>query len=169
MPAKLTIHRWPVIEGYDSALLRHFTVPGTKRRMLLRSDVGPYLVAFASEYHRLIAPIDTGTFDDWAYHPPRKGRASSQISDHSGGVAIDLNATKEGAQNRSNVTWWRHPVRALRLRKLRKKYHLLEWGGDYRNFYDPMHWTFNYGVDKAKVMAEIKRLGISKAGVPGGS
>ena len=160
MAIPLTIHKWPVIENYGSPLLKHFTVPGTKRKMLLRSDVGPYLVAFAAEYHQQIAPIDVGTFDDWAYHPPRKGRASNSISDHSGGVAIDLNATKEGAQNKANISWWRRPARALRLKRLRRKYHLLEWGGDYRNFYDPMHWTFKHGVTKAQIIAEMKRLGI---------
>lgn len=155
-----SIHGWDVIPAYGHKMLKLFPVPGTKRQMLLRKDVGPYLVAFAAEYHKKIAPIDTGTFDDWAYHPPRKGRASSAISDHSAGVAIDLNATREGAQNVANKKWWARPITALRLRALRKKYHLLEWGGDYRTFYDPMHWTFKHGVTARQVLAEMRRLGI---------
>ena len=144
-------------------MLRLFTIPGTKRKMRLRKDVGPYLVAFASEYHTKIAKIDRGTFDDWAWAPVRTGRASSRISDHCGGVAIDLNATKEGSQSKSNTWWVRHPVKARRMRRLLKKYRLLEWGGDYKRFYDPMHLVIQK-PDVAAVRKEMKRLGITPAG-----
>lgn len=158
-----TIHGWPVIKTYSDPLLRNFKVPGTKRSLKLRKDVGGYLIAFASEYHKLIAPIDVGTYDDWAYHPPRKGNASSKISDHSGGVAIDLNATKEGSQSKSNVWWVKHPLKAARMKVLLRKYKLLEWGGNYKNFYDPMHFTFRtYNIPAIK--AEMKRLGITPSG-----
>jgi hypothetical protein len=144
-------------------MLRNFLVPGTKRSLKLRKDVGPYLIAFASEYHTQIAPIDVGTYDDWAYHPPRKGNASSKISDHSGGVAIDLNATKEGSQSKSNVWWAKHPIKAARMKALLRKYKLLEWGGNYRNFWDPMHLCI-HTPDVALVKKEMKRLGITASG-----
>ena len=155
-----TIHGWPVIEHRDDARLHLFKVPGVDRKFLLRYDVGPYLVAFAREYHDQIAKLTGGTFDDWSWAPPRPGRASSKTSDHCGGVALDLNATKEGAQSSTNLTWWKNPIRRRRLEKLRAKYKLLEWGGDYVHFRDPMHWTFRHGVTAAMVKAEIKRLGI---------
>ena len=163
MSKKTTIKGWPVIEHGNSPMLRLFTIPGTKRKMRLRKDVGPYLVAFASEYHKLIAPIDKGTFDDWAWAPVRTGRASSRISDHCGGVAIDLNATKEGSQSKSNTFWVRHPVKAARMRRLLRKYRLLEWGGNYRNFWDPMHLVIKT-PDIVAVRDEMRRLGITPAG-----
>ena len=158
-----TIHGWPVIARGDSPMLRLFTVPGTKRKFLLRRDVGPYLVAFASEYHTQIEPIDVGTFDDWAWAPPRKGRASEKISDHCGGVAIDLNATKEGSQSKSNVYWMKHPVKALRMRALLRKYRLLEWGGDFKRFFDPMHITLP-NPSEPEVIKEMRALGITPSG-----
>jgi hypothetical protein len=144
-------------------MLRLFTIPGTKRKMRLRKDVGPYLVAFASEYHKLIAPIDKGTFDDWAWAPVRTGRASTRVSDHCGGVAIDLNATKEGSQSKSNTWWVRHPIKARRMRRLLRKYRLLEWGGDYKRFYDPMHLVIK-SPDVKGVGDEMKRLRITPSG-----
>ena len=158
-----TIKGWDVIPTMNDPRLRLFTVPGTNRKMRLRKDVGPYLIAFASEYHKDIAPIDQGTFDDWAWTVPRKGNASSKISDHCGGVAIDLNATKEGSQSKSNVWWAKHPVKAARMRGLLKKYKLLEWGGDYKNFYDPMHLVI-VKPDVNAVKREMLRLGITPAG-----
>ena len=163
MVERLTIKGWPVIRSGNDPLLKEFTVPGTKRKLRLRKDVGPYLVAFASEYHKLIEPIDVGTFDDWAWAPVRKGRASTRVSDHCGGVAIDLNATKEGSQSPSNVYWRKHPVKALRMRQLLKKYRLLEWGGDYKKFFDPMHLVI-HTPDPKLVKAEMAKLGITPSG-----
>lgn len=163
MAAQFTIKGWPVISKGTDPLLKEFTVPGTKRKLRLRKDVGPYLVAFASEYHQQIEPIDDGRLDDWAWAPVRKGRASTRVSDHCGGVAIDLNATAEGSQSPSNVYWRKHPVKALRMRALLKKYHLLEWGGDYKKFFDPMHLTL-HTPDVKLVRAEMARLGITPSG-----
>lgn len=163
MASDKTIHGWPVIARSNSPMLKLFTVPGTKRKFLLRRDVGPYLVAFASEYHQQIEPIDVGTFDDWAWSPVRKGRASEKISDHCGGVAIDLNATREGSQSKSNVYWRKHPVKALRMRALLKKYRLLEWGGDYRSFVDPMHLCIA-NPSEPEVIKEMRALGITPSG-----
>lgn len=159
-----TIHGWPVIADGSSTKLKLFTIPGTKRKIKLHKQLGPYLVAFAAEYHQLIAPIDEGTLDDWGWAPVRKGRASDQISDHCAGVAMDLNATKEGSQGAGSLSFWRNPVKRTRLAALRRKYRLLEWGGDYKRFRDPMHWTFKHGVGTAAVLAEIKKLGIGPNG-----
>ena len=158
-----TIKGWDVIPTMNDPRLKLFTVPGTKRHMRLRRDVGPYLVAFIAEYHRVIQPIDVGTYDDWAWTAPRKGRASSSISDHCGGAAVDLNATKEGSQSRSNVWWKKHPLKALRMKRLLNQYKLLEWGGNYKNFYDPMHLVIKT-PNVTLVKNEMKRLGITSTG-----
>lgn len=160
---KYSINNWPVIESGSSPLLKEFTIPGTKRKVRLRRDVGPYLVAYAAEYHQKIAPIDVGTFDDWAWSPVRNGRASDDISDHCAGVALDLNATAEGSQSKSNVFWIRHPLKAAAQRSLLRKFRLLEWGGNYKRVWDPMHVVIKDNDVKA-VKAEMKRLGITATG-----
>lgn len=163
--ADRTIHGWPIIFMADSPKLKLFTIPGTSRKIRLHKTLGPYLVAFAAEYHQQIAPIDQGTFDDWGWCPLRDGRASSLPSDHCAGVAMDLNATKEGSQGAGSLTFWRNPIKRARLARLRRKYRLLEWGGDYSpRFRDPMHWTFKNGVGNAAVESEIAKLGIGPNG-----
>lgn len=158
-----TIKGWDVIPSMSDPRLKLFTVPDTKRHMRLRKDVGSYLVAFIAEYHRVIRPIDVGTYDDWAWTAPRKGRASSSISDHCGGVAVDLNATAEGSQSKSNVWWKRNPLKYMALKRLLKKYNLLEAGITYKNFWDPMHFVVK-NPDVSQVKAEMKRLGITPTG-----
>jgi len=158
-----TIKGWDVIPTMSDKRLKLFMVPGTKRHMRLRKDVGGYLVAFIAEYNRVIERIDVGTYDDWAWTAPRKGRASSAISDHCGGVAVDLNATKEGSQSKSNTYWRTHPIKALRMKRLLNQYKLLEWGGNYKNFYDPMHFVIKT-PNVALVKREMKRLGLTATG-----
>ena len=162
--SQTTIHGWPVLAASDPAL-RLFGIPGCKgRSMRLRKDVGPYLVAFASEYHALVEPLTGGTFDDWSWSPLRDGRASNDPSDHCAGVAIDLNAVGSGRQG-IRLTWWlAHPVKYARLRRLLKKYRLLEWGGDYQKFVDPMHFTFKFGVKAGEIRMQMKALGIDSDG-----
>jgi hypothetical protein len=161
-----TIHGWDVIEDRSDPRLRQFDIPGTERGIRLRKDVGPYLVAFAAEYHKVIAPIDKGTFDDWGWSPLRKGRASSHTSDHCGGVAMDLNATAEGSQGSGSLKFWANPIKKTRLALLRKRYSLLEFGGDYSAANrDPMHWTFDWGVNRTIVAVAMKKLGINSDGI----
>lgn len=160
-----TIHGWDVIADGGSRRLRLFQVPGVPTRKLrLRRDIGGYLVSFVAQYHKKIAPIDEGTFDDWSWAPVRNGRASSSVSDHCAGVAVDLNATREGSQSRSNVFWKRHPIKAAKMRRMLRRWKLIEWGGDYKNFYDPMHITFKYGVTAEDVQREMGRMKIRRNG-----
>jgi hypothetical protein len=160
-----TIHGWPAIESSSDERLTLLPIPGIpSRKLRLRRDVAGYLLAFAADYHQQIAPLDKGTFDDWSWSPLRRGRASSAISDHCAGVAIDLNATKEGSQGPASLTWWKNPIKRARLAKLRKKYPLLEWGGDYQHFRDPMHWTFRHGVSAMTVRKAMAQQGITDRG-----
>ncbi len=159
-----TIHGWPVIDDMLDSRLWLFTIPGTKRKIRLRRDVGPYLVAFCADYHRMIALIDTGTFDDWGWCAPRPGRASDRPSDHCGGVAVDLNATREGAQRSANLAWFRNPIRWAKWQALVRRYRLLEHGLDYERHLDPMHHTFRHGIGPADVTREMTRVGIGPDG-----
>lgn len=160
-----TINGYPVLKAGDGRL-KKFTVPGTDRVMTLRWDVGPYLIAYASEYHRLVRPIDRGTFDDWSWAPLRSGRASSRPSNHCSGTAVDLNATGEGGQGAAARSWWKaNPIKLAQFKRLQKKYRLLEFGYNWKKFWDPMHAEIRTGVTPEMVELELARLGIDRNGV----
>lgn len=159
-----SINGWPVILDGSSPLLKSFAIAGTQRKIKLRKDVGGYLVAFAAEYHAQIRPIDQGILDDWGWSPLRNGRASTLPSDHCAGVAVDINASKEGAQGSGNRWWITNPVKYLALKSLLKKYRLLEAGINYSTkYWDPMHFVIKH-PDVAEVKAEMARLGIAADG-----
>ncbi len=169
--APTSINRWRVITGYGSPLLRTAVVPGTKRKITMRRNVLPIFLAFAADYHRLIAPIDTGTFDDWGYSY-RIARASSSWSDHSSGTALDLNASREGAQGPARHDWWEGEHSAT-MRRLLERYGVLMWGGatdlggSYHtpSLWDFMHTALKPGTTSAQVRATKRRLGIDRNGI----
>lgn len=165
-----SINGWPVLRPGNS-LIKNFRVPGTKRNLSTRSDVGPLLIALAAEYHKTIAPIDTGTFDDWGY-AYREARAADKYSDHASATAIDLNATKEGRMGSGPYSWWKTNYRAYKARKLKAKYGVVIWGGaeslggDYRQmrYWDWMHWAFAPGTSRYQIFRQMNKLGIKPNG-----
>ena len=62
--------------------------------MRCAEKVAPLLVTFAAEFHEHIEPIDEGQLDDWGYCFRNVRGSSDNLSNHSSGTAIDLNATK---------------------------------------------------------------------------
>lgn len=171
MALPTSINRWRVLTGYSDPHLRTAVVPGTKRSITMRKNVLPIFLAYASEYHTKIAPIDKGTLDDWGFSY-RIARASSSWSDHASGTALDLNATKEGAQGPNNFDWWNSGGHAKTMRALLKKYEILMWGGstqlggDYQQpkNWDWMHVALKPGTNSAQVRALKRKLGIKKDG-----
>jgi hypothetical protein len=126
-------------------------VPGTNIKLACAKAVAPLLVGFAAEFHELIEPIDEGSLDDWGYCFRQVRGSTENLSNHSSGTAIDLNATQHPLGKVGTFPAEKVPM----IRALAKKYGLL-WGGDYRNRKDEMH--FEVTLTPAKAAALIKKL-----------
>ena len=135
--------------------IESFPVPGTKLKLACAKSVAPLLVGFAAEFHELIEPIDEGTLDDWGYCFRQVRGSTDNLSNHSSGTAIDLNATQHPLGKVGTFPNDKVPM----IRALAKKYGLI-WGGDYRNRKDEMH--FEIALTPAKAAALIEKLGQSK-------
>lgn len=165
-----SINGWPVLRPSNNAL-KTFVVPGTKRKMTLRADTAPLLLALAADYHKTIARIDGPGLDDWGYSF-REARAANAWSDHSSGTAMDLNASKEGRQGRGPLAWWKQQRRALKARALKAKYKYVIWGGasalggDYQKarYWDWMHWALAPDTKLFQIRRQINALGIKSNG-----
>jgi hypothetical protein len=114
-------------------------------------DVAPLIAGFCKEFHELIEPIDEGALDDWGYAFRMVRGSTDNLSNHSSGTAIDLNATKHPLGKAGTFPAEKVPM----IRALAKKYGL-KWGGDYRNRKDEMH--FEIELSEAKVAALIGSL-----------
>lgn len=178
-----TINGWKLLEPSAPELVT-VKVPGTKRSLRLHKDVAPIAAHFVARYHKTIRKIDKkgDVFDDWSYAAPREGNAApGQWSDHSSGTAVDINATREGAQGPGNRSWWMK--RSKRLRTLgRKRYKIMQkllanhevfmWGGSTElggSYTQPKNWDWMHiaikpGVTPAQVRAVTKRKRIGPDG-----
>lgn len=141
-----TLSGWPAIKPGTPNVLRTFTIPGTitpknptGRRLTVRNDIGPYLVAFASEFHKRVMPLNkyTGAYN---YRPARN---SPKLSDHAAGVAMDINWNVLAQGNRKSLTKEQYDE----IIKLLDEYPNMGWGGFYGGgisgkspMYDPMHF-----------------------------
>jgi hypothetical protein len=135
--------------------IESFAIPGTSTKLACAKSVAPLLVGFAAEFHTLIEPIDEGGLDDWGYCFRQIRGDAVNLSNHSSGTAIDLNATKHPLGKVGTFPIEKVPM----IRALAKKYGLI-WGGDYRNRKDEMH--FEIALTPAKAAALIEKLGLSK-------
>lgn len=159
-----SINGWPVIQGFGDPRLAAGKVPGAKRNLTTRKEVLPLFLALAADYHRWVEPIDEGALDDWGY-AYRPSRTSSAWSNHASGTAIDLNASKEGSRNPANRQWFARLGRIDQVKRIKKIYPIVNWGGDWSDrYYDPMHWELKAGTTHADVQRLIKKLGIKPDG-----
>jgi len=135
--------------------IKSYLVDGTARRLRCAESVGPLLAAFAAEFHKLIEPIDEGTYDDWAYAYRMVRGDPTRLSCHSSGTAIDLNATRHFLGKVGTFPAEKVPM----IRALAKKYGL-KWGGDFKTRPDDMHFEISVGPAKAAEL--ITKLGLEK-------
>jgi len=146
---------WPASKDRAEIGIESFSVPGTKIKLACSKSVAPLLVGFATEFHKLIEPIDEGSLDDWGYCFRMVRGSTDNLSNHSSGTAIDINATEHPLGKVGTFPAEKVPM----LRALAKKYSLT-WGGDYRNRKDEMH--FEVAIPPSKVEAAIAKIGATK-------
>ena len=135
--------------------IESFLVPGTNLKLACAKAVAPLLVGLAAEFHELIEPIDEGSLDDWGFCYRKIRQSSTNLSNHSSGTAIDLNATKHPLGKVGTFPIEKVPM----IRAIAKKYGCI-WGGDFRSRKDEMH--FEIALTPAKAAALIEKLGQSK-------
>lgn len=144
---------WPASEDQKEIDIKIFKIEGTDRKMRLQKDAGVILAAFAAEFHAQVEPIDEGVFDDWAYAYRDVRGSDSDLSNHSSGTAIDLNATKHPLHAENTFT--KQQVRVIN--ELTEKYGL-RWGGNYSKRKDEMHWEIVETPEQVK--QRIKDMGL---------
>jgi hypothetical protein len=140
----------------DAAEIEIISVPikGTNIKVRCAKAVAPLIAGFCAEFHELIEPIDEGSLDDWGYCFRMVRGSTDNLSNHSSGTAVDLNATRHRLGRKGTFPNEKVPM----IRALAKKYGML-WGGDFRR-YDEMH--FEIAVTPAKAAALIGSLGIGE-------
>ena len=144
-------NNYPASKDPKEIGIKAYQIEGTALKLRCAESVGPLLAAFASEFHTLIEPLDTGALDDWGYCFRNIRGSSDKLSNHSSGTAVDLNAVDHPLGKSGTFPNEKVPM----IRALAKKYGMI-WGGDFRSRPDEMH--FEIAVTPAKAAALIGSL-----------
>jgi len=146
---------WPASKDKEEIRIKSYLIPGTSIKLQCAEAVAPLIIGFATEFHQLIEPINEGSLDDWGYCFRMIRGSTENLSNHSSGTAIDLNATDHALGKVGTFPAEKVPM----IRALAKKYSLT-WGGDYKNRKDEMH--FEVAIPPSKVSGAIAKLGANK-------
>lgn len=131
----VSVNGWSLIASYSDPLLGWYVIPGTKQKIQLRKSVAPIFLAFATEWNKLVSPIDNPKRPDcWGFQP-RPIAGTNMPSNHFSGTAADFCATRFPQHAYKATAKQRATIHALLV-----KYEVLEWGGDWSAHYiDEMH------------------------------
>jgi hypothetical protein len=128
---------WPVLTSAKTGTfprLRTFHIPETRQTLNLRDGSAGFLLTLAAyEWHLYTEPLDSAghPWDEWGHNVrPIRGKLFG-YSNHSGGVACDLNATQHPRGVAIAKTMTPAQIKGVRARLLRYD-GCLGWGGNYR-------------------------------------
>jgi hypothetical protein len=144
---------WAASKDPKVIKIKSFPIAGTTIKIRANKIAGKLLAAFAAEFHELVEPIDGGQLDDWGYAYRNVRGSSTNLSNHSSGTAIDLNATKHPLGKANTFTAEQQQT----LDQLCEKYGL-RGGYTYRTRKDDMHFEVMLSPDEATKLA--KKLGL---------
>ena len=144
-----TVNGWAVIQSGRTSgslpRLRKFVLPDVKgqdnnpRHLYLRDGAcGFVLMHNALWFHEEVERLDVGIWDEWGWAiRPVRGQTSG-YSNHAGGVACDLNATRHPLGVAPTRTFTDKQIRAIRHR-MDFYDDLIIWGGNWSRP-DGMHF-----------------------------
>lgn len=137
---------WPVNRSSDMATVRAAR-SGTS--FTVHREIAPIIKYLIDETERRGYLLDHGPGDqndDWSY-ANRPIRGKRVASNHSWGLAVDIDATQFGLGSRKRLPQWIVDLWHA---------HGFDYGGDYRGRKDPMHFEFNgWPSDARRIAAQV--------------
>jgi hypothetical protein len=153
MPGLKSSNGWPASKDPAEIGIKSYPIPGTGIKIRCAEKVAPLLVALCADFHKLVEPINEGSLDDWGYCFRMIRGSTADLSNHSSGTAVDLNANDHPLGKRETFTMEQETT----VRQIAAKYGC-RWGGDYKNRADEMHFEISLTPKQAK--ERITALGL---------
>ena len=151
---------WPTIDAASG--VGRYTIPGTSYAVTCRpGDSSVILLDWLGFVHAEVEPLLVPGVWGWAVRNVRG--SSSELSNHSGGDAVDASAPRHPLAT-GLETWKPHPQSVQRIRRRIAAYNaaapgVFRWGGDYTGRLDSMHGELLGTVATRKRLADAIRQG----------
>jgi hypothetical protein len=134
MPA-LCQNGWPVLTSAQCVV---YTIGDSVKVRLAPGAPGELLADYARWFDKNIRDLDPGILDDWGWADRNVRGSETDVSNHAGGYAVDLNATKWALGSKASIYLTQAEIDRIHA-KLRDYGGVLRWGADYTGRTDPMH------------------------------
>ena len=149
-----SVNGWPALSS-NSRLLHTWDVPKSDTRLRIRhGSAGFLLIHMAVYFDRYVEDIDDnyrgGELDDWGYAYRAVRGYETNLSNHSSGTAIDLNATDHPLGVNDSFS---DADEARIQRRLRKYEGCVKWGGNYHSRKDEMHFELDRNLRECERVA----------------
>jgi len=144
---------WPASKDRAEIGIKSYAIEGTTIKLACAEAVAPLLVGFATEFHKLIEPIDGGSLDDWGYCFRMIRGSTDKLSNHASGTAVDLNSSRHILGKIGTFP----PEKVPMIKALAKKYSLTWGGSDNWKRRDEMH--FEVAIPPSKLAGALAKIG----------
>ena len=146
---------WPASSDPDDLDLVWITV--ATRRFRVKRVAAPLFRYAIRRWHREVSPLPGGVLDEWSYAFRLIRGATSTVSNHGSGTAVDLDATEfpMGTRRMSRRQRWR--VRRI----MRACGGQLRWGGEW-SYPDEMHIELAPGTNPDTVRRQIGQMDLPR-------
>lgn len=147
---------YPVLPNSSDCARWSIPVKGDERHLFLRpGHAGFVLACLVAWFHRAIAPINKGTWDEWGWAYRAIRGQDSGFSNHASGTAVDINATEHPLGRVDTYT--DRQVRRIH-RRLKLLRGIIRWGGDYCYRKDEMHFELVAPITYVIPVARLLRF-----------
>lgn len=129
---------WPASPSLKTRVIE--PIKGLKLRIVDNDNVEAVFTYLCINYHRRVDNLlKPHPADDWGYNYRPNVNDPSELSNHSSGTAVDLDATEHPNGVDETKTYTSAQIKEIHA-ILHELLGVVNWGGDYRHTVDGMHF-----------------------------
>lgn len=132
---------WPAAESLKTRVIE--PVPGVRFRIVDNNNVDAVFTYLVKQFHERVDDVTKPhPMDDWSFYFRTNRNNPNELSNHSSGTAIDLDATEHPNGVATSRTFTPRQIAEVH-EILRELDGVVRWGGDYTRTVDAMHFEIN--------------------------
>lgn len=157
MTVKRSYNGWPASPVLPTMTIE--PVRGTKLRVAKNQNVADIFNYLCVNFHRRVDKInEPHPADDWGYSYRPNVNDPTELSNHSSGTAVDLDATEHPNGVPTQRTFTNQQIAEVH-KILDELEGTVRWGGDYTHTVDAMHFEINVPPGKLQSIGrKIRQL-----------
>lgn len=153
---------WAASPSLETRVIK--PVKGVSFRIVDNPDVATVFMYLIQQFHKRVEDItDQKQHDDWGFAYRANRNSPNDLSNHSSGTAVDLDATEHPNGVPTGRTFTNKQISEIH-KILHELGGVVRWGGDYTHTIDAMHFEINASAKHVKAVAnKLRGTTVTKA------